>query len=211
MPVTSTMVGTARRLAAACGAGPWLAEARATDAFDFEPRRPPHLAVAETMQRALEHEPQAALMTHLARRLAPGGLLLPEAVELTVALADLGREFGPGAERTRTPLGTLLRLQAQALAAGEPTPEARLRVRVPEGAAPGHALVLTHVRVHGPHALGDCDSGITYPLVLHALGVLDPGCELEVRWHGGLDPVIAAELLPSPSGRGVGGEGRQNP
>lgn len=191
-------IATVRRLVAACGAEPWLAEVRAADAFVFEPARRPHVAVVETMQRALEHEPQAALMSHLARQLAPGGLLLPEAVELSVALADLGREFGPGAERTRTPLGTLLRLHGEALAAGEPLPEARLRVRVPEGAAPGHALVLTRVRVHGPHALGDYDSGITYPLVLHALGVLDPGCELEVRWHGGLDPVIAAELLQNP-------------
>ncbi len=41
-------------------------------------------------------------MTRLARLLAPGGLLLPEAVELSVALADLGREFGPGAVRRRT-------------------------------------------------------------------------------------------------------------
>lgn len=188
-------VATVRRLAHACGAGPWLAEARAADAFAFEPRRRPHVAVVETMQRALEHEPQAALMGHLARLLAPGGLLLPEEIELSVALADLGRELGPGADRPRTPLGTLLRLQGQALAAGEPVPEARLRRRVPEGAPPGHALVLTRVRVHGCHALGDYDSGITYPLVLHALGVLDPGCEIEVGWRAGRDPVIEARLV----------------
>jgi len=188
-------VVTVLRLAAACGAEPWLAEASVADAFAFEPRRRPHVAVVETMQRALEHEPQAALMGQLARRLEPGGLVLPEVIELSVALADLGRELGAGAERRRTPLGLLLRLEGDALGASPLVQEARLRSRVPEGAPPGHALVLTHVRVHGCHALGDYDSGITYPLVLHALGLLDPGCEIEVAWRAGRDPAIEARLL----------------
>lgn len=188
-------VATLRRLVLACQAEPWLAEAHVADAFAFEPGRPAQVVVVESMQRALEHEPQVALMHHLAGRLAPGGLLLPEEIELSVALADLGCEFGSGVERVRTRLGSLLRVGSRARADGGPAAAASLRCRVPDGAAPGHALVLTHLRVHGPHALGDYDSGITYPMVLHGLGVLDPGCEFEVRWRGGPDPVVEACLL----------------
>ncbi len=188
-------VALAARLVEACGAGPWLAGLHAADAFAFEPEQPVHVAVVETMQRGLEHEPQAALMARLAALLEPGGLLLPEEVELGVALADLGREFGP-AERRREPLGTLLRLTRQTLAAGATPAEARLACVVPDAALPGHALVLTRVRVFGRHALGDYDSGLTYPLVLHGLGLLDPGCAFEVRWRGGPDPQVGARLLP---------------
>ncbi len=189
-------VALAARLVAACQAGPWLGGLHAVDAFAFEPEQPVQVAVVETMQRALEHEPQAALMTRLARLLAPGGLLLPEEVELSVALADLGREFGPGVRR-RDPLGTLLRLTRASLAGGRPPAEARLACAVPDAAEPGHALVLTRVRVFGPQALGDYDSGTTCPLVLHGLGLLDPGCAFEVSWRGGPDPQVGARLLPS--------------
>lgn len=191
-------VAVAARLVEAFRAGPWLAGLRADDAFAFKPQRPVHVAVVETMQRALEHEPQAALMARLARLLAPGGLLLPEEVELGVALADLGREFGPGARR-REPLGTLLRLTRQTLAEGAAAAEASLACVVPDEAEPGHALVLTRVRVLGPQALGDYDSGLTYPLVLHGLGLLDPGCAFEVCWRGGPDPQVGARLLSAGS------------
>lgn len=188
-------VDVAARLVEACGAGPWLAGLHAADAFAFEPNRPVQVAVVETMQRALEHEPQAALMARLAALVAPGGRLLPEEVELGVALADLARESDPAARR-REPLGTLLRLTRESLAGGAVPAEASLACVVQEAAAPGHALVLTRVRVCGGESLGDYDSGITYPLVLHGLGLLDPGCRFEVRWQGGPDPQVGARLLP---------------
>ena len=188
-------VAVAARLVEACGAGPWLAGLHAVDAFAFEPEQPVHVAVVETMQRALEHEPQAALMARLAARLAPGGRLLPEEVELGVALADLARELGPEARR-REPLGTLLRLTRASLAGGAAPAEASLACVVPDAAEPGHALVLTRVGVFGGESLGDYDSGITYPLVLHGLGLLDAGCRFEVRWRGGPDPQVGARLLP---------------
>ena len=188
-------VAVAARLVEACGAGPWLAGLHAADAFAFEPEQPVHVAVVETMQRALEHEPQAALMARLAALLEPGGLLLPENVELDVALADLARELGPEARR-REPLGTLLRLARASLAGGAAPAETSLACVVPDAAEPGHALVLTRVRVFGGESLGDYDSGITYPLVLHGLGLLDPGCRFEVRWRGGPDPQVGARLLP---------------
>ncbi len=188
-------VAVAARLVEACGAGAWLAGLHAADAFAFEPELPVHVAVVETMQRALEHEPQAALMARLARLLAPGGLLLPGEVELGVALADLGSESDP-AGRRREPLGRLLRLTRESLAGGAPPAEASLACVVPGEAEPGHALVLTRVRVFGGESLGDYDSGITYPLVLHGLGLLDPGCAFEVSWRGGPDPQVGARLLP---------------
>jgi len=51
-----------------------------------------HVAIAEVMQRALIVEPQVAVTLALLKHLRPGGLLVPERIELTLCLLDPGAE-----------------------------------------------------------------------------------------------------------------------
>src|SRR5262249_48655729 len=52
-----------------------------------------HLVVSETMQRALEKEPQVAVLMNMAPQLAAGGLMVPETIAVEAVLTDLSQEL----------------------------------------------------------------------------------------------------------------------
>lgn len=51
-----------------------------------------HLLVAETMQKSLEQEPQFAVTANLAPQLLPGGIFIPQRIDVALCLADLAHE-----------------------------------------------------------------------------------------------------------------------
>jgi hypothetical protein len=216
-------IACVRRLAAAFGAAPRLRAAEVADACAWRAPRAPHVIVAEVMQAGLAQEPQVAVMRALAPQLAPGGFFVPEQITLGVCLADLAREFaqdadGAGGEAApaRVALGAALRLRAGELRRGLPRdaePRAdwpvaghgksvrwralpTLRLSVPDHTPRGlHALALTHVRIFGPLALAEGDSGLTVPRVLHVLGRVAPGSTLEFRYLLGAHPRLDARAV----------------
>ena len=74
----------------------YIEEAVQADAAQWIPpdEKQYHVAIAEVMQRALIVEPQVAVTLALSKHMRPGGLLVPERIELTLCLLD------PGAEQT---------------------------------------------------------------------------------------------------------------
>jgi hypothetical protein len=181
-----------RRLARAFDAERWLAAAEMGDACTWRAPRAPHVIVAEVMQAGLEREPQVAVTRALAPQLAPGGVFVPEEITLSVALADLSREFGLAPAPARVELGDVFRLRADV----PPVPPSPVRVAVPADAGPSRpVLLLTRVRVHGEIELRECDSGVTYPRVLGALGQVGPGAVLEFRYRPGPDPGLDARVV----------------
>lgn len=116
-------------------------------AYRHDARRPPHVVVTETMQAALEREPQAAITLNLAPQLSPGGLFIPQSVAVDACLCDPSREFpsGPrdvqpsasqgvapptssassGDGRGRIRLGRVLELTAEGCRESSPTDGAR--------------------------------------------------------------------------------------
>jgi hypothetical protein len=66
-----------------------------TDAcrYQIPSDRLPHVSVSETMNAALESEPQVALARHLLGQ-APAAILVPSSVRVDAALLDPSKEFG---------------------------------------------------------------------------------------------------------------------
>src|SRR5262249_46948528 len=136
-----------------------------------------HLVLVETMQRALEKEPQVAIALNLAPQLCDGGIMVPERIVVDLCLYDPAREFSLANTdgtfedtRVRLSLGTLLELTVQSarqLARDAHYPESVLDA--PAEARHLPAILRTAITVFGNHALGECASAITTPLPLNDL------------------------------------------
>ncbi len=185
-------IACVRRLARAFEAEAWLSSAETADACAWRAPRAPHVIVAELMQAGLAREPQVAATRALAPQLAPGGRFVPEEITLSLCLADLSREFGLAPSPARVPLGDVMRLRADALPARNVG--ARL-VAPPYDGPPLPLLLLTRVRVFGALELRECDSGVTYPQLLGAVGRVPPGAILELRYIESDDPRVEARVV----------------
>lgn len=211
---------SARELVERCGYGEFIRAYVREDATRYRhpPELPLHLALTETMQKALAKEPQFAVTANLVPQLCAGGILVPECITVDFCLADLGREFQvsgpndsdiPTAARVRLGRQTLLVLSARnvgeqvAQQAFDPKHAASMlpaqTVRMPVLPQPLSALLLTRVQVFGEFALDDYDSGLSYPAVLHDLGSLREGDLLEFRYRLGGNPGFVAERV-APGG-----------
>jgi hypothetical protein len=187
-----------------------LGECVLADAATYVPSRAPHVIVAETMQRALEHEPQVAITMNLARHVRAGGFFIPERITVDACLYDQAREFSlrpeelaavAGADslgRVRIMLGRLMDLTADSTRtmraiADEASPgnAPRLppvRIALPAGPAAGLQLALfTGVNVFGSIRLGDYESGITYPAEVRVESDADGGV-IEFSYRMGSRP-----------------------
>jgi hypothetical protein len=174
-----------------------------------------HIVLTETMQAALESEPQVAVTMNLAPQLCPGGIFIPEVITVTVCLCDLTREFtsipagadgdhhpaGTDTDGGRIGLGRVLELDAESyrgrLAGGDVSDRLRgCTLDVPPGTRGRlHVMLLTAVTVFGPISLGDNESGITCPRVLCDLGRVEEGARLEFAYRIGKRPGFEYRLI----------------
>ncbi len=199
---------SAEALCEAAGAADRLLPSLCGDAATL--RLPPDLHVdlllGELMQRALAHEPQLAVLANLLPQCAPDVVLVPARIRVSAALADIAREFEPDAERLRIELGELMELSRRGLPALV-TRLANGRIDCPDVVIPraipqGLALILrTRIEASEVDVLEDYDSGLSYPLVLHALGALRGGERFACRYRLGSDPgfelVRAGDAAPA--------------
>jgi hypothetical protein len=152
----------------------------------------PHVIVCEALERALGREPQVAITLNLAPQLAPGGFLVPERILVEACLADPERELGRActpAERPRIVLGAVLDLTAETarrFATGIPAVTFRVPALGPGD--PAELMLRTTIGVFGTLTIGECESGVTYPMFRHELGRLTEGSLIEVRYTVGPRP-----------------------
>lgn len=191
---------------------PYIAACHHADATTYRqpPDRPLHLVVAETMQGALDREPQVAIALHLAPQLAPGGLLVPETITVSACLTRGELEhFGTLVRRRpdgypvdnrhlfrdRIHLGTLLTLDKSNARRWAPLlhranaalPPVTLTVpQRPAGVE--QFMLLTDVIVFGQHRLSDYDSEVCHPVIYYALDGLVPGTTLRLTYRLGERP-----------------------
>jgi hypothetical protein len=162
--------------------------------------RPLHVVVSETMQRALEKEPQVAILMNTAPQLAAGGLMVPEMIAVDAVLTDLSRELGgngvvPEPWRGRIPLGRILEVDRERAcawsAAGMSSHLPPARIAMPPVVSPQYSLVLTTIiRTFGVHVLREYESGLTHPLMVNGWRA---GEEVEFTCHVGGKPGFRLE------------------
>jgi hypothetical protein len=156
--------------------------------------QPLHVVVSETMQQALEKEPQVSILMNLAPQLAPGGLMVPEMIAVDAVLTEWSREPGsnsvaPQPSAGRIPLGRILELDRERLcawAAGEAAHLPTARIALPSVVPERYSLALaTTIRTFGVHELREYESGLTHPLIIHG-------------WRAGEDLEFTYRLCDKP-------------
>jgi hypothetical protein len=158
-------------------------ELRVADATAYRCAYPVHIAIAETMQRALTIEPQVAVMRNFGSQLMPGGLLVPERIVLTLGFADPAALFTSPV----IPLGAIADLASEAT------------FRFPLLPAHYRALCIAEIDAFGPHRLRAFESGLTYPEVFWDLAA--NGQEVTFRYEQGTRPGLRWRLTPSAASR----------
>lgn len=176
--------------------------------YVIDPDHRPDIILSETMNAALENEPQVAIARHLFRQ-APAATLVPESVRVDAVLVDQSKEFpglehdGPGSaplEQDRVRLGTVFELNAPSIDSwaselGNELPAASIRIEQ----APAlrySAMLLTTVTVHGRNVLRDYDSSLTIPRPLVTEGSLERGATLRFHYRLGDAPALVCTALP---------------
>jgi hypothetical protein len=156
-----------------------------------------HVVVSETMQRALEKEPQVAILMNTAPQLTAGGLMVPEMISVDAVLPDLSQELGgngfvaePSAHALkpwsgRIPLGRIVEVDRERacawFAAGISSHLPPVKIALPSVMAAQYSLVLaTTIRTFGAHVLREYESGLTqplkYPVPAPMCSAISPGC-----------------------------------
>jgi hypothetical protein len=171
-----------------------------------------HIVVAEAMQAALEHEPQAAITINLAPQLCAGGIFIPERIVVSCHLCDPVNEFSPlpveadaahslsahSRDKFRTDLGTVLELTAASSLnlltdsggghhAASLSP--KVVIHVPKDSdAELNLMLSTTINVFDSIVLSEYESGLTCPRILSGLGRIRGGMRIEFAYHLGDKP-----------------------
>ncbi len=182
------------------------------DACHYEHPVKLHLVICETMQKSLEQEPQFAVTANLAPQLWPAGIFIPELIEVTLQLAELGDAVSTdntplqpdpaaGAKSPgRHPIATIFTLSprhaAEQLHGARPNPYtnklelAPVFVEIPrvDDYTGLDAVLFTRIVVFERYRLGDYDAQITLPLRCPELLPLTSGKRYRVGYQLGTYP-----------------------
>jgi hypothetical protein len=193
-PASVTAVG---RIVKALGVADRVRAVVCADAITYRhsaQNRPIHLIISETMQAALTHEPQVAILLNLVPQLHPHGLIVPQRIIIDGWLSDSAAEDVHRLRR-RDPLGYPLAPDAIAAAVAARTYLGRVldvncttirrwhqqetlpavRLTLPQSAKPADQLLLsTHLEMPGAVRLTDYACELTQPRRVHGLGDLTP-------------------------------------
>ncbi len=175
-----------------------------------------HLVIAETMQKSLEQEPQVAVTANLAPQLTPGGIFIPQAIEVSLWLTPSPIRQADDAtakQKLRQPMDpgyrlatvfTLLPSQianklntAQCDARSCPTVLDPVTVLIPPLASLKQLTptLITQITVFEDFTLGNYESEITLPMPCHGLPDLTEGDQLRVSYQLGSYPRFDYELV----------------
>jgi hypothetical protein len=139
------------------------------DATSYVHHGPLHVIITETMQRALEKEPQAAITFNLAPQLCQGGIFIPEKICVKACFYDPNTEFVIPDEINKIRIAVVLDIP------GDVNKNFGL-------------MLLTTVKVFESVVLDEYESGITYPVVLHDFSWTKCGTRIGFVYYLGAEP-----------------------
>lgn len=153
-----------------------------------------HIVIVETMQAALEKEPQVAITMNLAPQLCRGGIFLPERITVDCFLGDIAAEFPdfsvdrapnslPADGSGRINLGRVMDLSAEGCSL---SPKLINVAEDIDGEL--HLMLLTTITVFDSIVLSDRESGLTCPRVLYDAGKVKRGQSIEFEYQPGPKP-----------------------
>lgn len=167
---------------------------------------PLHMVITEAMQRALTREPQVAITLNLAPQLSPRGIFIPEQIIVEACFCDVRKEFFLVADvldestssttvtsefqRVRVNLGRIFELTAEKSydllsESSLPTVDLAVPKAVDENLT---LMLLTTVRVFESVVLGEYESGLTHPMLLHDFSGASSGTRIEFTYCLGSKP-----------------------
>lgn len=178
---------SARKIAGKLGFEDHFAEFISADAAVYKSEDKFHIIVTETMQKTLEKEPQVAITRNLAGNLRENGTFIPQKITVKAHLASLAMEFSASdpsiMQKARIPLGTLLELTVNSDDIRAPQV-----ITIPPGEIESKDLILTtELEIFDGILLGDYESGITYPTVLHNI-LPKENMKIEFKYESGEVP-----------------------
>ena len=188
------------------------------DACLYEHPKKLHLVIAETMQKALEQEPQFAVTANLGQQICPQGIFIPQRIDVNLSLADLELEKELYKKQHATNsivvknwasryfIATLCTLSADNAAAQSRAAQHNSHtnvlelqptvVEIPEleNISRLNAALFTQIIVYDCYRLGDYEAEITLPMRCHELEPLCAGERYTVSYHLGAYPKFHFEL-----------------
>lgn len=154
-------------------------------------QQPPHIAVTETMNRALSKEPQVAISLALSKMLDEKSILIPALIEVKlVNIEKTGEDAAAAMQRTLTELATVIALSKNPPAAQFHQKPVH-RVVLPEWYNPQTQLLElhTHIRLYKNYMLGNNESAISLPVPLNTT---------QLKCAAGDELLFYYELEPEP-------------
>lgn len=148
----------------------FIREVVLTDATRYIPTGDVHILLSETMQRALDKEPQVAITHHLIPYLHPEGFLVPESIEIQAGLLNPANEITRMQDFINPPehyieyLQTIFELnQYTSRSFSGEFPTTDLVVSAAQAEKHPQLHLFTHIRVFGKEVLTPWQSGLTLP------------------------------------------------
>jgi hypothetical protein len=159
------------------------------DASTFRCSTAPQLIVAETMQKALEQEPQFPITANLAPQLAEGGIFIPERIDVDLCLSKAGKHQ------------TLSRVLSLTTATGHAPPPVEVCLPKQTGLNSMAAELVTSIHVFGPYHLRPGEAEITLARPCQELSPLSAGASYRVEFCSGSYPVFEITAINKPGNK----------
>ncbi len=169
-PISVAML---HKVVATCRAQAYIRAIVEADATTYRVCSPVHMVVTETMEQALQDEPQVAITQNLAAQMVEGGILIPQRVAIHAGFLNLAKTLEINVpDDIRRLTGLVFDLTHATPSANEEGIFPEVIIDFPENVETGFSqfCLFTDIHIFGNIHLGMAESGLTQPKILLQTG-----------------------------------------